>query len=114
MEAIAAQCKSLSILKLMKTKISDAGTRKYVHILLFIALQQLIGFKLVRLQLGHNRLINGSGLKYLADMPLEVLDLACTSITDASLESIAALTSLKQLVLSQTSISDVGIKYLEV
>ena len=56
--------------------------------------------------------LNGSGFSNLESLPLRVLHIAITPITDDSLQAIGRIKTLQELDLHDTTVSDEGIKHL--
>lgn len=71
--------------------------------------KQLVGKNVRSVKLYAMRL-NGSGLKYLKDEPVEILSVAESKIVDEHLHYIGDLKNLKRLDLSYTWITDKGVK----
>ena len=122
--AALAGVKSLRILRLSDTRITDAGLgilEKLPDLEVLVLNNQVTNSGLRRIR-GLKRLkaldlqrarITDSGLGVLKSLPgLVRLDVSDTRITDAGAKRIAALASLRQLDISGTEITDKGIAWL--
>lgn len=58
------------------------------------------------------RLVKGTGLKYLSNLPLEALDLDDTQVDDQSLKFLIPLKRLSTLRLSSDNLSDMGVEQI--
>lgn len=92
---------SLEVLTVLSTKISNSALSRIVKHMPNLRQLSLAGANIDNEQLSH-----------LAKLPLEILHLGGTKISDAGLESLGTIRSLKNLTLYQTNINGTGLKHL--